>query len=112
MPYHLIPNILTLLTITVAMFVAAQGEMVDVVVIGGGVSGVKAASDLRAAGLKVLLLEARDRPFGRVYTLRNTGWPIPIEVPRCWPAVMVLLTQQHHVHGNTPTSVHSIALFH
>jgi monoamine oxidase len=48
---------------------------VDVVVVGGGISGLVAASDVVQAGRSVLLLEARDRVGGRVlnHTLANTS---------------------------------------
>ncbi len=39
---------------------------VDVVVIGAGLGGLACARDLVRAGTDVLLLEARDRPGGRV----------------------------------------------
>jgi monoamine oxidase len=44
----------------------------DVAVAGAGVAGLVAAHDLRAAGLDVLVLEARDRVGGRTF-----GEPIP-----------------------------------
>ena len=40
----------------------------DVVVIGAGAAGLTAANDLRAAGLSVAVLEARDRVGGRLWT--------------------------------------------
>jgi monoamine oxidase len=43
----------------------------DVIVIGAGLAGLAAADDLHQAGLNVLVLEARHRVGGRVYTMRN-----------------------------------------
>lgn len=40
--------------------------MVDVAVLGAGLAGLTAARDLTAAGADVLVLEARERPGGRV----------------------------------------------
>ena len=40
----------------------------DIVIIGAGVTGLTAARDLRAAGLTVAVLEARDRVGGRTWT--------------------------------------------
>jgi len=45
----------------------------DVVVIGAGVSGLACAGRLAQAGLRVVVLEARDRAGGRVHTLRIPG---------------------------------------
>lgn len=42
-----------------------------VTVIGAGLAGLSAAYDLHRAGWKVIVLEARDRVGGRVYSLRN-----------------------------------------
>ncbi|XP_010966353.1 amine oxidase [flavin-containing] A [Camelus ferus] len=47
------------------------GQMFDVVVIGGGISGLSAAKLLNEHGVNVLVLEARDRVGGRTYTVRN-----------------------------------------
>ena len=46
-------------------------RVVDVVVIGAGVSGLRAARDLVERGRSVLVVEARDRCGGRVHTLRG-----------------------------------------
>jgi monoamine oxidase len=50
-------------------------ERVDVVVVGGGISGLTAARKLKARGAKVLVVEARDRVGGRVlnHQLRAGG---------------------------------------
>ena len=40
--------------------------MTDVIVVGAGLAGLAAARDLNRAGVDVLVLEARDRPGGRV----------------------------------------------
>ena len=43
---------------------------VDVLIIGAGIAGVAAAATLRAAGNTVLILEARDRIGGRMWSWR------------------------------------------
>ena len=44
-----------------------------IVIIGSGISGLTTAWQLQSAGIKVVLLEARDRIGGRVLTLDNQG---------------------------------------
>lgn len=56
----------------------------DVIVIGGGLSGLAAARDLAANGLHVVLLEARDRLGGRVCTRRHPAVPFAIELGPEW----------------------------
>lgn len=46
-------------------------ERPDVIVIGAGMAGVTAARALVQSGLRVAILEARDRLGGRIYTLRD-----------------------------------------
>ena len=45
----------------------------DVAVIGGGVAGLAAAAECLRIGLRVVVLEARDRVGGRVFTDRADG---------------------------------------
>jgi monoamine oxidase len=52
----------------------------DVLVIGAGVAGLAAAAALAAGGRSVLLLEARDRLGGRVWTRHEPGVAAPIEL--------------------------------
>ncbi len=48
-----------------------QGEPKNIVVLGGGLAGLSAAYELKRAGHKVTILEARKASGGRVRTLRN-----------------------------------------
>jgi monoamine oxidase len=43
----------------------------DVIIIGAGAAGLMAARQLSAEGLKVCVLEARDRVGGRIYTMHE-----------------------------------------
>lgn len=52
---------------------------VDAIVIGAGVAGLSAARALKLRGREVVVLEARARIGGRVHTVRERGWPIPVE---------------------------------
>ncbi|HET9013915.1 MAG TPA: NAD(P)/FAD-dependent oxidoreductase [Gemmatimonadaceae bacterium] len=52
----------------------------DVVVIGAGVAGLAAARRLHEQGLRVVVLEARDRIGGRVFTQRDSRASLPIEL--------------------------------
>jgi monoamine oxidase len=50
----------------------------DVLVIGGGIAGLQAARSLCAAGLRVMLLEARNRLGGRIQTTRCSWYPVEL----------------------------------
>src|SRR6185436_9466742 len=45
-------------------------------VVGAGISGLSAAREMRYSGIKVTVLEARDRIGGRVWTDRSLGLPV------------------------------------
>ncbi len=50
----------------------------DVAIVGGGFAGATAARELGKAGLRVVLLEARDRLGGRTYTAEFAGRPVEL----------------------------------
>lgn len=58
----------------------ASSETVDVVVIGAGVSGLAAAQRLTARGLDVVVLEARNRIGGRIWTQHDARLTVPVEL--------------------------------
>jgi monoamine oxidase len=55
----------------------ANGD-VEVAVIGGGAAGIGAARRLRDAGVKALIVEARDRLGGRAWTIAAGGFPVDL----------------------------------
>ncbi len=52
----------------------------EVLVIGAGVAGLAAAESLSAAGVKVRILEAKNRIGGRIHTLRDPASTVPVEL--------------------------------
>ena len=70
--------------------------MHDAIVIGAGVAGLAAASRLREAGLDVVVLEARDRIGGRIWTQHPDGLGVPVELGA------------EFIHGETP-EIHEVA---
>ncbi|MFN8622119.1 MAG: FAD-dependent oxidoreductase [Chloroflexota bacterium] len=62
--------------------VAKPGDRIGV--IGAGASGLAAARDLADGGWDVTVLEARDRVGGRIGTLHDPAWGMPIELGANW----------------------------
>lgn len=70
-------------TLTAIPTAAVRGDGADVIVVGAGIAGLAAARDLHRAGLRVTVLEARDRVGGRVWTDR-TGPGAPLDMGASW----------------------------
>lgn len=52
----------------------------DVVVLGAGAAGLAAARVLSQAGVSAIVLEARERVGGRIYTRDDVGLPVPVDL--------------------------------
>ena len=61
-----------------------NADRVDVIIVGGGLAGLSAAQTLVKAGRRVLVLEARSRAGGRVWTRRDPITSYPIEMGPEW----------------------------
>ncbi|MCC3770843.1 NAD(P)/FAD-dependent oxidoreductase [Streptomyces sp. UNOC14_S4] len=71
---------------------AEEGGAFDAIVIGAGFAGVTAARELRAQGLRPLILEARDRLGGRIWTDTFAGEQI--ELGGAWVSERHALVQK------------------
>ena len=60
--------------------VMSPEDRTDVVIIGAGVAGLAAARRLREYGAQCVVLEARTRIGGRVFTVTDPRTPVPIEL--------------------------------
>ncbi|MBV8339680.1 MAG: FAD-dependent oxidoreductase, partial [Candidatus Eremiobacteraeota bacterium] len=88
--------------------------MTDVLIVGAGMAGVTAERNLVRAGLRVLLLEARQRLGGRIHTLRDIC-DAPVEGgaelihglrAQTWPEVREAgLSVRPNSHGATATMI-------
>lgn len=56
----------------------------DVVVVGAGLSGLQAAYDLQKAGLRTVVLEARDRVGGKTWTVQTANGKGAIDLGGTW----------------------------
>ncbi|RFU81662.1 flavin-containing amine [Trichoderma arundinaceum] len=61
-----------------------QETTVQVIIIGGGLSGLQAAHDLQEAGLSCLLLEARDRVGGKLWSVPLSPGQKYVELGGAW----------------------------
>ena len=57
-----------------------QPDVFDAIIIGAGAAGLAAASELRANGSSVVIVEARGRVGGRIFTYRDPAVAVPIEL--------------------------------
>ncbi|VEU24040.1 DEKNAAC105290 [Brettanomyces naardenensis] len=58
-------------------------EYHQTIVIGAGISGIKASIDLTRNGIDTLILEARERVGGRLYTIKSDSG-IPMDIGASW----------------------------
>lgn len=79
-----------LLPVTKAVETSTSEEIGDpgpeqnpkVIIVGAGIAGLRAASVLHRHGVEVVVLEARDRIGGRIFTTRETG-KAPRDIGEC-----------------------------
>jgi len=76
----------------------AAGPVGRVIVVGAGMAGLAAAQGLRAAGVDVVVLEARERVGGRTWTADLGG--VPVDLGAAWI---------HTPDGNPMSEVASLA---
>ncbi len=62
--------------------------MEDVLIVGAGLSGLSAAYYLKKAGIDAVVLEARERCGGRIFTVRAEGNNTPVEMGATWFAAV------------------------
>jgi monoamine oxidase len=54
----------------------------DTIILGAGAAGLAAARELSSGGRRVCIVEARDRIGGRIHTVHEHDWPLPVELGR------------------------------
>lgn len=75
---------------------AASMTSADVIVIGAGISGLRAAAQLSTAGKSVIVLEAQSQTGGRIVTSKSLGSDTPLDLGASWI---------HGVKGNPITGI-------
>jgi monoamine oxidase len=93
-PALVVPELLFEIEATAAVAQAAT-QSVDVVVVGAGLSGLKAAYDLQKAGFSCVVLEARDRVGGKTWSVEPLGDGKVVELGAAW----INDSNQARVHG-------------
>jgi monoamine oxidase len=68
-------SVLVGMSASVVTATAARSEEFDVVIVGAGAAGIAAARQLKKLGKSYVLLEARERAGGRLYTDTSLGQP-------------------------------------
>jgi len=84
-----------------------------VLVIGAGIAGLAAAQALRAHGVRVTIVEARDRIGGRIWTDRSLGGPVDLGadlIHREESNPIAALARTFHA-ATTPTDFEDALLF-
>jgi len=69
-----------------------QADVFDAIIIGAGAAGLAAAKELRENGCRIVVLEARNRVGGRIFTYRDPMVTLPIELGA------------EFLHGHTPVT--------
>ncbi|MDR2321279.1 MAG: FAD-dependent oxidoreductase [Microbacterium sp.] len=63
-----------------AQLIAASASGERIAVVGAGAAGAAAARALTAAGRTVTVLEARERTGGRIHSVADKAWPVPVQL--------------------------------
>lgn len=62
----------------------APNNNVDVIVVGAGLSGLKAGYEVQQSGLSCLIIEARDRVGGKTWSVDPLGKGFGVDVGAAW----------------------------
>src|SRR5687767_12024597 len=88
-------------------------KLAKVLVVGAGMSGLTAARELALRGIEVVVLEARDRIGGRIWTDSSIG--APVDLGAAWihgiTGNPVAQLARHHKIKTTRTDYGSIATY-